>query len=130
MGRNDRPVLQALLLVVLFSFLFRFRLGYGLSFGSTNFRKERLGCGRNRHFAQQQSPGRDISSVDRTPGIIVLTKRCAFESESSKYALGTRVGQNLGIHLPIRTSLGMASNWTRCRGSVRSNLEIAREQPL
>ena len=39
----------------------------GLSFGSANFRKERLGCGWSRHFAQQQSPSCDIGSVHRVP---------------------------------------------------------------
>ncbi len=41
--------------------------GSGLSFGSANLRKERLGCSWNRHFTQQQSPSRDIASVYRTP---------------------------------------------------------------
>ena len=41
-------------------------VNFGLSFGSTNFRKERLGRGWNRHFARQQSPSCDVVSIDRT----------------------------------------------------------------
>ena len=37
----------------------------GLSFGSANFRKERLGRGWNRHSARQQSPSGDVVSIDR-----------------------------------------------------------------
>ena len=98
----------------------------GLSFGSANLRKERLGCSWNRHSAQQQSPSCDIASVYRTPGVIVLTERCTCQREPSERTLGTGVGQDLCIQLPIRTGLGMPSNWTRCRGSVPSNLEITR----
>src|ERR1700691_6298275 len=43
---------------------------------------------------------------------------------------GVVVGQDLCIQLPIRTGGSMPSNWTRRRGSVPSNLEIARQQPL
>ena len=44
--------LHVLLLIVLFGFLFSLLCGYGLDFCSVNFRKERLGCSGNRHFAQ------------------------------------------------------------------------------
>jgi len=94
----------------------------GLSFGSANLRKERLGCGWNWHSTRQQSPSCGLTSVYRTPGVIVLTERCTCQREPSERTLGTRVGQDLCIQLPIRTGLGMPSNWTRCCGSVSSNL--------
>src|SRR5450759_3274810 len=123
MTDSGSPIPQALLLIFLFASL------YGLAFRSTNFRKERPGCGWNWHFAQQQSPSCDVA-VHRVPGISVLAERRAFQRESSERTLGTGVGQDLCIHLPIRTGLGMPSHWTRCRASVPSNLEIALEQPL
>jgi hypothetical protein len=50
--RSGSPILRALLLIVFFSFIVRF-LCYGLDFCLVNFRKEWLGRGRNRDFAQQ-----------------------------------------------------------------------------
>src|ERR1700722_15738235 len=100
--------------------LFVFPFDYCLVFCSTNFRNERLGCGWNWHFAQQQSPSCDVA-IDRVAGISVLAERCTFQRESSERPFGTGVGQDLGIHLPIRAGLGMPSNWTCCRGSVPSN---------
>src|SRR5216684_5110198 len=119
MTNSGSPILQVLLLIFLFGFGFRFSsfsfpFGYGLGFCSANFRKERLGCSWSRHFAQQQSPSCDLASVHCSPRIIVLTKRGAFQREPSERALGTGVGQDLCIQLPIRTGRGMPSNWTRC----------------
>src|ERR1017187_2234065 len=110
--------------------LFVFPFGYGLGFCSTNFRKERLGYGWSCHFAQQQSPSGDLAPINRMPGIIVLADRCTFQREPREHTLGTGVGQDLCIHLPIRTGLGMPSNRTRCCRSVRSNVEITLEQLL
>src|SRR5450759_5271997 len=123
MTDSGSPIPQALLLIFLFASL------YGLAFRSTNFRKERPGCGWNWHFAQQQSPSCDVA-VHRVPRISVLAERRTFQRESSERTLGTGVGQDLRIHLPIRTGLGMASHWTRCRGSVPAYLEVALEQSL
>src|SRR5665811_505403 len=78
--------------------LFVFPFGYSLGFCSTNFRKERLGNGWSCHFAQQQSPSCDIASINRVPGIIVLTERCTFHREPRERTLGTGVGQDLCIH--------------------------------
>jgi hypothetical protein len=39
----------------------------GLGFSATNLRNERLSCGWDWHFAQQQSPGCDVASIERTP---------------------------------------------------------------
>ena len=39
----------------------------GLGFCATNLRNERLSCGWDWHFAQQQSPGCDVASIERTP---------------------------------------------------------------
>src|ERR1017187_1627935 len=119
MTNNGRSSAEALLFV-----------GFGLSFCVANFRTEPLGCGWNWPFAQKKSPSFDPMSVHRVPGITVLAERCAFQREPSERTLGTGVGQDLCIQLPIRTGLGMASHWTRCRGSVPSNLEITGEQPL
>src|ERR1700756_5065705 len=65
---------EGLFLIFLFGFrfCFSFAFSYCLSFCSTNFRKERLGCGWSCHLAQQQSPSCDIASINRVPGIIVL----------------------------------------------------------
>src|ERR1700686_5229050 len=63
-------------------------------------------------------------------GITVLAERRTFQREPGERTLGTGVGQDLCIQLPVRTGLGMPSDWARCRRSVRSNLEITREQPL
>src|SRR6202165_5691405 len=87
----------------------------GLGFCSANFRKERLGCGWDPHFAQQQSPSCDLASIHRVPGITVLADRCTFQREPSERTLGTGVGQDLCIHLPIRTGRGMPTNWTSRR---------------
>jgi hypothetical protein len=83
MTNSDSPFLQVLLLIFLFGFGFRFSfpLGYCLSFCSANFRKERLGRGWSRHFAQQQSLSCDLASINRVPGIIVLADRCTFQRE-------------------------------------------------
>src|SRR5579871_1809925 len=114
--RLSRPVSSAtrnsacLLLIVFLDFLFSFLRGYGLDFCSPNFRKERLGCGRNCDLAQQQSPSGDLVSINRPPGVIVLTDRCSFQREASERALCTGVGQDLCIHLPIRAGLSMPSN--------------------
>src|ERR1035437_5880309 len=113
-----------------FLICFSFACGYGLAFCSANFRKERPGCRRNWHFAQQQSPSSDVRSIYRLPGIIVLTERCTFQCEPGERTFGTGVGQDLCIHLPICTGLSMSSHWTRCCRSVASNLEITGEQPL
>src|SRR5579871_591444 len=134
--RLSRPVSSAtrnsacLLLIVFLDFLFSFLRGYGLDFCSPNFRKERLGCGRNCDLAQQQSPSGDLVSINRPPGVIVLTDRCSFQREASERALCTGVGQDLCIHLPIRAGLSMPSNGARRCGSVPSNLEVALEQLL
>src|SRR5271157_1123105 len=109
MTNNGRSSPEALLLVLLFGF--RFLVGYGLGFCAANFRQERLGCGWRRHFAQQQRPSCDLASIHRVPGIIVLSDRCTFQREPSERTLGTGVGQDLRIHLPTRTGLGMPSNW-------------------
>src|ERR1019366_2043532 len=130
MANSGSPVWHKLLLILLFSFGFSFPFGCGLGFCSANFRKERLGCGWSWHFSQQQSPSCDLASVHRVPGITVLADGCAFQRQPSERTLGTGVGQDLCIQLPIRTGRGMPSNWTRCRGSVPSNLEITGEQPL
>ena len=61
---------------------FSFRFGYGLSFCSANFCKERLGFGRSRHLAQQQSPSCDFRSVDRVPAVTVLADRCTLQGEA------------------------------------------------
>src|SRR5450759_865708 len=119
MTNSGRLSPEALIFVFLFGFSFLF--GYGLGFCSANFRKERLGWGWSWHFAQQQSPSCDLASVHRVPGITVLADRCAFQRQPSERTLGTGVGQDLCIQLPIRTGRGMPSNWTRGRGSVRSN---------
>src|ERR1039457_5791102 len=130
MANSGSPVWHKLLLILLFSFLFSFPFGYGLGFCSANFRKERLGYAWSRYLAQQQSPSCDLASINRVPGITVLADRCSFQREPSEHTFGTGVGQNLCIHLRIRTGLGMPSNWTRCCHSVRSNVEITREQLL
>src|SRR5271157_5674593 len=122
MTNSGNPNSAVLLLLVLFLF--------GLSFCAANFRKERPGCGWNWLFAQQQGPSGDVVSVHRAPGISVLAERRTFQRESCERTLGAGVGQDLGIHLPIRTGLGMSSHRTRCRGSVPSNLEITLEQSL
>src|SRR5579864_5309730 len=99
MTNHGRSSPEALLLVVLLLFGFRlvfsFIFGYGLSFCSINFRKERLGYGWSRYLAQQQSPSCDLASINRVPGIIVLTNRCTFQREPRERTLGTGVGQNL-----------------------------------
>ena len=69
-------------------------------------------------------PSRDLASVNRVPRIIVLADRCTFQREPSERTLGTGVGQDLCIQLPIRTGRGMPSNWTGCCGSVRSKVKI------
>src|SRR5713101_9670576 len=99
MKNSGSPILQVLLLIFLFSFGFGFSFpfGYGLGFCSANFRKERLGCGWSRHFAQQQGLSCDLTSVDRVPGITVLADRCTFQREPSECTLGTGVGQDLCI---------------------------------
>src|ERR1019366_8385844 len=61
---------------------------------------------------------------------LVWADRCTFQREPREHTLGTGVGQDLCIHLPIRTGLGMPSNRTRCCRSVRSNVEITLEQLL
>src|SRR6185312_6770665 len=99
MKNSGSPILQVLLLLSLssfgfgFGFGFSFSFGYGLGFCSANFRKERLGCGWSRHFAQQQGLSCDLASVDRAPGITVLADRCTFQREPSERTLGTGVGQ-------------------------------------
>src|SRR5271157_2124255 len=98
MTNNGRSSAEALLFV-----------GFGLSFCAANFREERLGCGWSWHFAQQQRPSRDLVSVHRVPGITVLADRGALQREPSEHTLGTGVGQDLCIHLPIRPGLGMPS---------------------
>src|SRR6266567_9465820 len=115
---------EALLFVSFLCFIFRFSFpfGNGLGLCSANFSKERLRCGWSCNFAQQQSPRCDIASINRVPGITVLADRCTFQREPSEHALGTGVSQNLCIHLPIRTGLGVPSNGTRCCGGVRSNV--------
>jgi len=121
---NDRQrqpqILRFLLLLV----------GSGFSFCAANFRNECLGYGRNWHFAHQQRPSCDPMSVYRVPGITVLAERCTGQREPSERTFGAGVGQYLRIQFPIRTGRGMPSNWTSCRGSVPSHLEITREQPL
>src|SRR5450759_5561688 len=99
MTNSGRLSPEALIFVFLFGFSFPF--GYGLGFCSANFRKERPGCGWSWHFAQQQSPSCDLASINRVPGIIVLADRRTFQREPRKYTLGTGVGQDLSIHLPI-----------------------------
>src|ERR1700674_3885572 len=115
MTKSGRSSPEALLLVFLFGFSLSlsFPFGYGLGFRSANFRKERLGCGWSRHFAQKQSPSCDLASVHRVPGLAVLADRCTFQREPGERTLGTGVSQDLCIHLPIRAGLGMPSNWTR-----------------
>src|SRR5450631_935706 len=117
MTNSGSPVLQVLLLIFLpgFIFLFSFLFGYGLAFCSANFREERMGCGWSWHFAQQQGPSCDFVSVHRVPRITVLADRRTFQCEPSEHALGAGVGQDLCVHLPIRTRLGMTPNWTCCR---------------
>jgi hypothetical protein len=70
-GTTQRQIESAETL--LFVFLLFFLCGYGLSFCSTDFRKERLSYSRSRHFAQQQRAGGDLGSINRVPGIIVLS---------------------------------------------------------
>src|SRR6266849_3654304 len=112
MTNNSGSSPEALVFVFLFGFSFPF--GCGLGFCSANFRKERLGCGWSRYFAQQQSPSCYLASVHRVPGITVLADRSTFQREPSERTLGTGVGQNLCIQFPICTGRGMPSNWTRC----------------
>jgi hypothetical protein len=73
-GKQRQPDPASLLLLFLFGFglRFSFRFGYGVGLCSANFRKERLGYSRSRHFAQQQGPSCDLGSVYRVPRIIVL----------------------------------------------------------
>src|SRR5450755_5078591 len=74
------PIPQTLLLLFVFVFGFRFSFacGYGLAFGSVNFRQEWLGGGWNCYFPQQQTTRCDLVSIHRAPGIIVLPERCTF----------------------------------------------------
>src|ERR1035441_2226848 len=130
MTNSGSPVLLALLLVFGFGFCFSFAFGYGLAFCSANFRKEGLSCGWSRYFAQQQSPRSDLVSIHRVSGVTVLADRRTFQGEPREHTLGAGVGQDFRVHLPIRTGLGMPSNWPCGRGSVRSNVEITFEQLL
>ena len=51
--RADGWEKRVLLLIIVFSSVFSLAFGYGLGFGSVNFRKERFGYGWNGYFAQQ-----------------------------------------------------------------------------
>src|SRR5882757_6039965 len=124
---DERSVISSVGFSSGFLFVIGFLFGYGLGLGSTNCRKEGPGSGGSRHFAHQQSPSCDCRSVYCMAGITVLTNRRTFQCESSKHTFGAGVGQDLGIQLPGRTRLGMPSNWTRCRRSVSSNVEITRQ---
>ena len=78
-----------------------------------------FGIGWSRPHAQQQSLRCDIASINRAPRVVVLADRCTFQGEPREHALGTGVGQDLRIHLPVRTGLGVPSNGTGCSRSVR-----------
>src|SRR5450759_1995985 len=118
MANGSNPILQVLLLIFLFLSAFSFVRSCGLAFCSANFRKERPSGGWSRHPARQQSPSCHVVTVHCVPRIVVLTERCTFQSETSERTFGAGVGQDLCIHLPISTGLGMPSNWTRGRGTA------------
>src|ERR1700690_1273667 len=133
MRSNDQQSsisVQVLLLIVPVSFLVSLVCGSGLDFCSVNFGKKWLSYGRNRHLAREQRAGCDVGSVYGIPRIIVLPERSTSQREPGEQALGTRIGQDLCLQLPIGAGLGMPSNWTRGRGSIPFNLKIAIEQPL
>src|ERR1700730_11553356 len=117
MTNNGRSTTEALLFVLVFLFgfslSFSFPFGDGLGFCSTYLREERPGCSWSRHSAQQQSPSCDLASIHSVPGIAILADRCTFQREPSERTLGTGVGQDFCIHLPIRATLGMPPNWPR-----------------
>jgi hypothetical protein len=57
-------------------------------------------------------------AVDGFCGIVVAANIGAGQRESGKGALGARVGEDLGIQLPVGIGGSMAPNRSGCRGGV------------
>jgi hypothetical protein len=86
---SGRPILDALTFVRRFSFLVSFLCGDGLDLWFVNFRQERLGCGRNWHFAQQ-GPSGDAVSVHRTAHYVETFLLFALEFSCEAMPVRTR----------------------------------------
>src|SRR5437764_4911346 len=64
---------------------------------------ECLSTFRGRYVAGENIPKHHVFAVNSTCGVIILLYNGTLEGNAGERASGTRVRQDLGIHLPIRT---------------------------
>src|ERR1700722_11307420 len=78
----------------------------------------------------QQGFERDHAVVEFASAVFVLLHDGAVQADAGEHAAGTRVGQYLRAHLPIRAAFGVASNGTGRYRGVGAEFKFAGEQVL
>src|ERR1700722_16760682 len=71
-----------------------------------------------------------VLAVDGTGGIVILLNDCAFQGQAREYSFGARVGQHLGIHLPIGSGGSVTTDWARRDRASSGQLNLAGKQVL
>src|SRR5581483_3177294 len=82
------------------------------------------------NLARKHGTRRDVRPIDGFHGVVIAVNGCAVQRESGKYALGPRVGQDLGVHLPVSIRGSVTSHRSGCSRGITAHLELAREQVL
>src|ERR1700722_15014037 len=110
--------------------------GYGLSFGPCRagvFRErseKRLAHAGPTHLAFENVAKGYKFPVQNLGFVFILRNHRSTQIDSRKQSACAGVSEKLRFHLPVSICSSIAADWARCRGSVRSNLELTRKQVL
>src|SRR3954447_23179603 len=86
------------------------RVGYGAGVSGPGKGPEKgLGGLGSVNFAGEGGAKRAVAPVNGAGGVLILFNDGAVQCDTGEYALGARVGEDLGIHLPVSAGRGVAA---------------------
>src|SRR6202012_5419738 len=77
------------------------------------------------HLAERQ-----IAAVLQRHVVVVVVEDGTIERDASEEAFGPRVGEELGVELPVSTGLGVAPDGTGGSGCISADLELVLQHIL
>src|SRR5437764_6533200 len=86
---------------------------------------ECLSTFRSGYFPGENLSKHHVLAVNGASGILILLNDCSLQGDPGERASGARVGQDLCVHLPIRTCGRMTSDRTCCHRSFASQGKLA-----